>query len=82
MDIQLPEVSGLEVTKWLKQGMNDLHVDSDHCRHPHLPMKGDEGAASARAGASPNIPSRSSVPKFIETSKDLSWRCVEGGELT
>jgi CheY-like chemotaxis protein len=32
MDIQLPEVSGLEVTKWLKQD-DDLACDPHHCCH-------------------------------------------------
>jgi hypothetical protein len=32
MDIQLPEVSGLEVTKWLKQD-DDLHVYPCHCSY-------------------------------------------------
>ncbi len=32
MDIQLPEVSGLEVTKWLKDDRG-LESDSRRCRH-------------------------------------------------
>lgn len=32
MDIQLPEVSGLEVTKWIKED-DDLKVIPGHCRH-------------------------------------------------
>ena len=36
MDIQLPEVSGLEVTKWLKDGRKALR-HSGYCRDGHLP---------------------------------------------
>ena len=30
MDIQLPEVSGLQVTQWIKKGRRSAH-DPDHC---------------------------------------------------
>ena len=42
MDIQLPEVSGLEVTKWLKED-DDLHVDPGHRGH-RLRHEGRRGA--------------------------------------
>lgn len=66
MDIQLPEVSGLEVTKWLKED-DDLH---------HIPviavtafaMKGDEERIR-QGGCEGYISKPISVPKFIETIK-------------
>ncbi len=42
MDIQLPEVSGLEVTKWLKED-DDLQGDPGHRRH-RLRHEGRRGA--------------------------------------
>lgn len=66
MDIQLPEVSGLDVTKWLK-AEDDLH---------HIPviavtafaMKGDEERIR-QGGCEGYISKPISVPKFIETIK-------------
>lgn len=64
MDIQLPEVSGLDVTKWLK--------DEDDLRHipviavTAFAMKGDE--ERIRQGGCEGYMSKPiSVPKFIET---------------
>ncbi len=64
MDIQLPEVSGLEVTKWLKAD-DELH---------HIPviavtafaMKGDEQRIR-QGGCEAYISKPISVAKFVET---------------
>lgn len=64
MDIQLPEVSGLEVTKWLKEE-NELH---------HIPviavtafaMKGDEERIR-QGGCEAYISKPISVTRFLET---------------
>lgn len=66
MDIQLPEVSGLEVTKWLK--------DDDELRHipviavTAFAMKGDEERIR-QGGCEAYISKPISVPRFIETIK-------------
>ena len=66
MDIQLPEVSGLEVTKWLK--------DDDDLRPipviavTAFAMKGDEQRIR-QGGCQAYISKPISVPKFIETIK-------------
>src|SRR3981189_2189656 len=64
MDIQLPEVSGLEVTKWLKD-------DPDLKAIPVVAvtafaMKGDEERIVLRRQCDP-VPEARSVGKFIET---------------
>ncbi len=46
MDIQLPEVSGLEVTKWLKED-EELQQHSGRCRH-RLCHEGRRGAHPRR----------------------------------
>ena len=66
MDIQLPEVSGLEVTKWLKE-------DDDLRKIPVIAvtafaMKGDEERIR-QGGCEAYISKPISVPKFIETIK-------------
>lgn len=66
MDIQLPEVSGLEVTKWLKE-------DDDLCSIPVVAvtafaMKGDEERIR-QGGCEAYLSKPISVPKFIETVK-------------
>jgi two-component system cell cycle response regulator DivK len=68
MDIQLPEVSGLEVTKWLKED-DDLHV---------IPviavtaaMKGDEERIR-QGGCEAYISKPISVPRFWKRSS-LIW---------
>jgi len=66
MDIQLPEVSGLEVTKWLKQ-------DDDLKSIPVIAvtafaMKGDEERIR-QGGCEAYISKPISVPRFIETIK-------------
>ena len=66
MDIQLPEVSGLEVTKWLKE-------DDELCRIPVIAvtafaMKGDEERIR-QGGCEAYISKPISVMKFLETVK-------------
>ncbi|MCB1476192.1 MAG: response regulator [Rhodobiaceae bacterium] len=66
MDIQLPEVSGLEVTKWLKE--------SDDLRHipviavTAFAMKGDEERIR-EGGCEAYLSKPISVGKFVETVK-------------
>jgi two-component system cell cycle response regulator DivK len=68
MDIQLPEVSGLEVTKWLK--------DDDELRSipvvavTAFAMKGDEERIRA-GGCEAYIPKPISVTKFLETMRQF-----------
>lgn len=64
MDIQLPEVSGLEVTKWLKE-------DDDLYKIPVIAvtafaMKGDEERIR-QGGCEAYISKPISVAKFVET---------------
>ena len=66
MDIQLPEISGLEVTKWLKE-------DDDLRAIPIIAitafaMKGDEERIRA-GGCEAYISKPISISKFIETVK-------------
>lgn len=66
MDIQLPEVSGLEVTKWLKE-------DEDLKKIPVIAvtafaMKGDEERIR-QGGCEAYISKPISVAKFLETVK-------------
>lgn len=66
MDIQLPEVSGLEVTKWLKE-------DDELARIPVIAvtafaMKGDEERIR-QGGCEAYISKPISVLKFVETVK-------------
>src|SRR3990170_4608220 len=66
MDIQLPEVSGLEVTKWLKE-------DDELRKIPVVAvtafaMKGDEERIR-EGGCEAYISKPISVPRFIETIK-------------
>ena len=64
MDIQLPEVSGLEVTKWLK---NDLELKSiPVIAVTAFAMKGDEEKIRA-GGCEDYLAKPISVTKFIET---------------
>jgi two-component system cell cycle response regulator DivK len=66
MDIQLPEVSGLEVTKWLKQD-EDLH-SIPVIAVTAFAMKGDEERIR-QGGCEAYMSKPISVPKFIETIK-------------
>lgn len=64
MDIQLPEISGLEVTKWLKE-------DEELCSIPVVAvtafaMKGDEERIR-QGGCEAYIAKPISVAKFLET---------------
>lgn len=66
MDIQLPEVSGLEVTKWLKQD-DDLHA-IPVIAVTAFAMKGDEERIRA-GGCEGYISKPISVPNFLQTIK-------------
>src|SRR5262249_26287735 len=70
MDIQLPEVSGLEVTKWLKED-DDLR-DIPVVAVTAFAMKGDEERIR-QGGCEAYISKPISVPRFIETIK--SYLC-------
>ena len=59
MDIQLPEVSGLEVTKWIKE-------DEELRDIPVIAMKGDEEKIR-EGGCEANIAKPISVGHFLET---------------
>ena len=64
MDIQLPEVSGLEVTKWLKED-DELHV-IPVIAVTAFAMKGDEERIR-EGGCEAYISKPISVGKFLET---------------
>jgi two-component system cell cycle response regulator DivK len=64
MDIQLPEVSGLEVTKWLKED-HELHA-IPVVAVTAFAMKGDEERIR-EGGCEAYLSKPISVPKFIET---------------
>jgi two-component system, cell cycle response regulator DivK len=66
MDIQLPEVSGLEVTKWLKED-DDLRV-IPVVAVTAFAMKGDEERIR-QGGCEAYLSKPISVAKFIETVK-------------
>jgi two-component system cell cycle response regulator DivK len=66
MDIQLPEVSGLEVTKWLKED-DDLHA-IPVIAVTAFAMKGDEERIR-QGGCEAYISKPISVASFIETIK-------------
>lgn len=66
MDIQLPEVSGLEVTKWLKED-DDLH-QIPVVAVTAFAMKGDEERIR-QGGCEAYISKPISVAKFLETIK-------------
>ena len=64
MDIQLPEVSGLEVTKWLKED-DELHA-IPVIAVTAFAMKGDEERIR-QGGCEAYISKPISVSKFVET---------------
>ena len=64
MDIQLPEVSGLEVTKWLKED-DELH-NIPVIAVTAFAMKGDEERIR-QGGCEAYISKPISVAKFVET---------------
>jgi len=66
MDIQLPEVSGLEVTKWIKE--DDSLKDIPVVAVTAFAMKGDEEKIRD-GGCEAYIAKPISVGKFIETVK-------------
>jgi len=64
MDIQLPEVSGLEVTKWLKEDAELQAIPV--VAVTAFAMKGDEERIR-ESGCESYLAKPISVPKFIET---------------
>ncbi len=64
MDIQLPEVSGLEVTKWIKE--DDRLRDIPIIAVTAFAMKGDEERIRA-GGCEAYLSKPISVSKFLET---------------
>jgi two-component system cell cycle response regulator DivK len=66
MDIQLPEVSGLEVTKWLKEDDDLRHIPV--IAVTAFAMKGDEERIR-QGGCEAYISKPISVTKFLETVK-------------
>ena len=64
MDIQLPEVSGLEVTKWLKDDEDLKHIPV--IAVTAFAMKGDEERIR-QGGCEAYISKPISVVKFLET---------------
>jgi two-component system cell cycle response regulator DivK len=64
MDIQLPEVSGLEVTKWLKADDSVRHIPV--VAVTAFAMKGDEEKIR-RGGCEDYLPKPIKVATFIET---------------
>ncbi len=64
MDIQLPEVSGLEVTKWLKEEDDLRHIPV--IAVTAFAMKGDEERILA-GGCEGYISKPISIPHFLET---------------
>lgn len=66
MDIQLPEVSGLEITKWIKED-DDLHA-IPVIAVTAFAMKGDEERIR-QGGCEAYISKPISVSKFVETVK-------------
>ena len=66
MDIRLPEVSGLVVTKWLKDDDQLAHIPV--IAVTAFAMKGDEERIR-QGGCEAYVSKPISVPKFIETIK-------------
>jgi two-component system cell cycle response regulator DivK len=64
MDIQLPEVSGLDVTKWLKEDENLRHIPV--IAVTAFAMKGDEEKIR-EGGCQDYIAKPISVTKFLDT---------------
>ena len=64
MDIQLPEISGLEVTKWLKEDDELSHIPV--IAVTAFAMKGDEERI-LQGGCEGYISKPISVPHFLET---------------
>ena len=68
MDIQLPEVSGLEVTKWLKDDQDLQHIPV--VAVTAFAMKGDEERIR-EGGCEAYLSKPISVSKFIETVRQF-----------
>ena len=68
MDIQLPEVSGLEVTKWLKEDRALAHIPV--VAVTAFAMKGDEERIR-EGGCEAYLSKPISVSKFIETVRQF-----------
>ncbi len=68
MDIQLPEVSGLEVTKWIKD--DDLLHDIPVVAVTAFAMKGDEERIR-NGGCEAYIAKPISIPAFIATIRQF-----------
>jgi len=66
MDIQLPEVSGLDVTRWIKE--DERTRDIPVIAVTAFAMKGDEERIR-QGGCEAYISKPISVPRFIETIK-------------
>jgi two-component system, cell cycle response regulator DivK len=64
MDIQLPEVSGLDVTRWIKEDNNISHIPV--IAVTAFAMKGDE-ERMLRGGCEAYLSKPISVAKFLET---------------
>ena len=67
MDIQLPEVSGLEVTKWMKEDDDLRHIPI--IAVTAFAMKGDEEKIR-EGGCEAYIAKPISVGHFLETVKE------------
>jgi two-component system cell cycle response regulator DivK len=68
MDIQLPEVSGLEVTKWLKDDQDLQHIPI--VAVTAFAMKGDEERIR-KGGCEAYLSKPISVSRFIETVRQF-----------
>jgi two-component system, cell cycle response regulator DivK len=68
MDIQLPEISGIEVTKWLKddEGLKAIPVIAITA----FAMKGDEERIR-QSGCEGYLSKPISIPKFLQTVGDF-----------
>ena len=77
MDIQLPEVSGLEVTKWLKEdeALRDIPVVAVTA----FAMKGDEERIR-EGGCEAYISKPISVATFLETIRQFVGEAQKDGE--
>lgn len=64
MDIQLPEISGLDVTRWIKEDNNISHIPV--IAVTAFAMKGDE-ERMLRGGCEAYLSKPISVAKFLET---------------
>ena len=68
MDIQLPEISGLEVTKWIKADEDLLHIPV--IAVTAFAMKGDEDRIKA-SGCEAYLAKPISVSQFVSTVKHV-----------